>query len=139
MNISDTDGCAPAAANVGRCANKCSGQLPDTGDRMIVVRQHEVVSHRRRHRVPPVASVDYRGEETVHVIGFWQFIMGDVLQLSVPRAVCGERLAGGPDQADPAHLGAPMCAVCAERAGSGARRQVPAYVMRALADAGSAP
>lgn len=106
---------------------------------MIVVRQHEVVSHRRGRCASPVASVDYRGEATVHVIGFWQFIVGDVLQLSVPRAVCGERLAGDPDRADPAHLGAPMCAACAERAGGRARRRVPAYVMRSLADAGCAP
>lgn len=107
---------------------------------MIVVRQHEVVTRRRGHHGALAApSAKYRGDATVHVTGFWQFIIGDVLRLSVPRAVCGERLAGDPDLSDPAHLGAPICATCAERAGDRARRRVPAYVMRAPAVAGSLP
>ncbi|MFV8142023.1 hypothetical protein ACNQR7_31040 [Mycolicibacterium senegalense] len=53
-------------------------------------------------------------DEVVHIVSWWQWFLDMVLRLKVPRALCGESLAGDPDLPDPSANGAPMCTQCVE-------------------------
>lgn len=55
-------------------------------------------------------------DEVVHIVGWWQWFFDMVLRIKVPRALCGESLAGDPDLPDPSAIGAPMCSRCVELA-----------------------
>lgn len=59
-----------------------------------------------------VATASGNADEVVHIVSWWQWFLDMVLRLKVPRALCGESLAGDPDLPDPAAIGAPMCARC---------------------------
>lgn len=46
------------------------------------------------------SEVEHVGDDVLHIVGWWQDVMGRVLRLKVPRALCGESLAAGPDRPD---------------------------------------
>lgn len=62
----------------------------------------------------PASTACSNADEVVHIVSWWQWFLDMVLRLKVPRALCGESLAGDPDLPDPAAVGAPMCARCFE-------------------------
>ncbi|MCV7137670.1 hypothetical protein [Mycolicibacterium fortuitum] len=63
---------------------------------------------------PAASTASGNADEVVHIVSWWQWFLDMVLRLKVPRALCGESLAGDPDLPDPAAAGAPMCARCFE-------------------------
>lgn len=100
---------------------------------MNVVLQHGAVAHRgSTDALLTVPLCDHTSTEVVHVAGFWQSIMGDLLGLRAPRALCGATLIGDPDRPDPAHLGAPVCPRCQGRIRGRRHRRIPAYERRIL-------
>ena len=48
-------------------------------------------------------------EDVVHIIGWWQWLVGDVLRFVIPRGLCGESMAVDPDRDAPSELAESYC------------------------------
>lgn len=68
--------------------------------------------------LPAPKTATGNADEVVHIVSWWQWFLDMVLRLKVPRALCGESLAGDPDRPDPMASGAPMCTRCVELSGT---------------------
>jgi hypothetical protein len=67
-------------------------------------------------------------DDVVHIVGWWQALLGDVLRLKVPRALCGESLECGPAEEPNLPDGAPLCPRCVWlNGGAPGDRRVPSY------------
>lgn len=65
--------------------------------------------------------------DVIHIVDWWQDVMGRVLRLKVPRALCGESLEEDLDRPGPS-AGSPSCRRCAELNGnSGYVKRVHRY------------
>lgn len=70
-------------------------------------------------------------EDLVHIVGWWQWLVGDVLRLVIPRALCGESMAVDPSQdalSEPAESHCPRCLAIS---GGRACKWVPGYDVEA--------
>ncbi|WP_454231310.1 hypothetical protein [Mycolicibacterium fortuitum] len=56
--------------------------------------------------------------DVVHIVGWWQDVMGRILRLKVPRALCGELLVEDPDRPGPS-ADSPGCRLCRSLNGEG--------------------
>jgi hypothetical protein len=70
-----------------------------------------------------------------HIVGWWQWVFGDVLKflrLTTPRGLCGASLEGDPDRPDPAETNAPDCQRCVDLNAGWRTEMVPGYWVGAL-------
>jgi len=68
----------------------------------------------------------WRGSDSAHIVGWWQWVLGDVLRLKIPRGLCGESLAADTGRPDPSE-NAPLCQHCLELNAGWRLEAVPGY------------
>lgn len=76
------------------------------------------------------SEVEHVGDDVLHIVGWWQDVMGRILRLKVPRALCGESLAADPDRPDLDIEVASTCSRCLALNGhrhAGETVPVPSY------------
>lgn len=64
--------------------------------------------------------------DAIHIVGRWQDLLGRILRLKVPRALCGELLDEDPDRPGLTE-DSPECRRCAELHGSQPTKMVGEY------------
>ncbi|WP_100475653.1 hypothetical protein [Mycobacteroides abscessus] len=62
-------------------------------------------------------------DDVTHIVGWWQWFLGDVLRLVIPRGLCGESLAWHSDQPDPVEV----CSRCVALSNDAPTKYVAGY------------